>query len=125
MGQSVGSRISTSVNLGCSMYALSAFRSLVMWGFLFSVAIIFFFAFELVSEPGLLGMSLTTLGEVPKSVFRFSRVAVGEFRTSSFLKCVVRKLTVDQNGGSDQLFLSQKTENELVEILATATIKKR
>ena len=42
-----------------------------------------FFAFKLVSapeskeiEPGLLGMSLTTLGEVPIPVFRFSRVAV-------------------------------------------------
>ena len=66
------------------MYALSAFRSLVMWGFLFSVAIIFFFAFELVSEPGLLGMSLTTLGEVPRPAYRFLIVAVARISTSSF-----------------------------------------
>ena len=40
-----------------------------------------------------------------------------EFRTSSFFNCVVRKLTVDQNGGSvlvNFCFLARKLKNELV-----------
>ena len=68
-------------------------------------------------EPTLLGMSLTTLGEVPRSFFRFSRLAVAIIRTSSFFDCVVRKLTVDQNGGSvcsTFFFLARKLKNELV-----------
>ena len=54
-----------------------------MRDFFFEVATRYFFAFKLVFapkseeiEPALLGMSLTTLGEVPGSVSRFSRVAV-------------------------------------------------
>ena len=49
----------------------------------FEVANRDFFAFKLVFapyreeiEPALLGMSLTTLGEVPRPVYRFSIVAV-------------------------------------------------
>ena len=54
-----------------------------LWGTFFLGTNRAFFAFKLVIapyreeiEPALLGMSLTTLGEVPRSVFRFSRVAV-------------------------------------------------
>ena len=53
-----------------------------MWDFFFEVASRLFFAFKLVIatysekiEPALLGMSLTTLGEVPRSVSCFSSVA--------------------------------------------------
>ena len=59
---------------------------------------------------------------------RFSRLR--EFRTSSFFNCVVRKLTVDQIGGSvwSPFFSGKKIENELLivrKIIATATIEKR
>ena len=55
-----------------------------MQDFFFEVANIVLFAFKLVLprtqseeiEPALPGMSLATRGEVPRSVFRFSRVAV-------------------------------------------------
>ena len=54
-----------------------------MRDFFFEVATRYSFAFKLVFapkseeiEPALLGMSLTTLGEVRRSVFRFSRVEV-------------------------------------------------
>ena len=61
-------------------------------------------------EPALLGMSLTTLGEVPRPVSRFSRVAVARISNySSFFNCVVRKLTVDQKRGSIWSTFSIKT----------------
>ena len=54
---------------------------------------------------------------LPRSVFRFLRVAVARIRTSSFFNCVVRKLTVDQNGAlclNQLFFLARKLKNELV-----------
>ena len=51
--------------------------------------------------PALLGMSLTILGEILKSVSRFSKIADARIRTrgSSFFNCVVRKVSVEQKGG--------------------------
>ena len=43
-----------------------------------------------------LGMSLTTLGEVPRSVFRFSRVAIATILDWLIFNCIVRKLTIDK-----------------------------
>ena len=66
-----------------------------------------FFAFKLVFalqseeiESAFLGMSLTTLREVPRSVFRFSRVAVARISDQLIFQLRSEKLTVDQEGGS-------------------------
>ena len=65
------------------MKRLPWFRPFLMGDFIFEVTSRAFLALKLVIapskekiEPALLGMSLTTLGEVPRSVFRSSRVAI-------------------------------------------------
>ena len=64
-------------------------------------------------------MSLTTLGEVPRAVFRFSRVAVERISNKLIFNCVVRKLTLEQKRGLcliNFFFLARKMKNELLRI---------